>query len=258
MKTKLSSAHPVTPIPPGSVLSAVPQIEAEKNACYWPLRPDGSKVKGSQKVVANRIETIAKISRSNVLDKDRPDKDLDYELDRITSHEIVEANGFEGGKVGSQSHLHSNLQSDVSKPELETKSRRKGDIQVSYNLNMKTKGSPGLRSLRSKNRAVRDKIENIEKNKVERKKVSLSPNKVKIKELSERIKSKVVKYDKNAVNGNKDGKMIDKMELRKSGLKKLKLIGSTLNINVKIKDKLGLSWAKLSSAGVKIRLVSIG
>ena len=70
------------------------------------------------------------------MDKDRPDEDLDYELDRITSHEIVEANGFEGNKVVSQSHLHSILQTDVSKPELETKFRRKGDIQVSYKLNI--------------------------------------------------------------------------------------------------------------------------
>ena len=68
-------------------------------------------------------------------------------------------------------------------------------------MHKKVVNSPGMKAAlnasRLENAGVRGKVESFENKKVQRIKVSISPNKMRRKEVSENIKSKLVKYDKN-------------------------------------------------------------
>ena len=100
----------------------------------------------------------------------------------------------------------------------------------------KTSDSPGLKSLKSKPKAVSEKVTAFERKKVERNKVKLSPKKLKLKEVSNKIRSKMLKYDDDSKNkGDKKESKTVVIEIKDAI--KLSLIKGALKENVQVKGK---------------------
>ena len=65
--------------------------------------------------------------------------------------------------------------------------------------------SPGLKALRSnKRREVRKKIIDIENSKVKREKVSISPKKIRLKEISAKMQSRMIRYADDSAKKSND------------------------------------------------------
>ena len=132
------------------------------------------------------------------------------------------------------------------------KSRRQCPI-VTSNVNShvsKPSDSPGLKSLRERNKVVKERIKGLEIKKVERKKVSLSPNKVKIKQLTAKFNARSDSNINNKIDGHKDDKNVKELvndhksdkKVKKDKnddkeIRKLELIKESLRENANMKEK---------------------
>ena len=210
--TKLSSAYPKTPTPIKCVWPSGMEIQGaeevvvkEARKCYSINHPNNN-----TRLVAEPIGIETKLSRDTKMNGSFLGRKIRGDLEKSDSKsDVIVKDGVKPSFV-MQSHLVLNMINN--KKETTTFDNKSRQLSQS-------KDSPSLKALKRKNaKEVREKVIEIENCRVKRNEVSLSPNKMKLKKVSENIKNKMSKYDEI-----KSRNQIDKMDKIENPKKIVKL-----------------------------------
>ena len=215
------------------------------NVKLFPLISDSNEGKSKSNLIQIGIdieENDSNGEKGTISPKLSPKSDSNGDITSIES--IAKENDSKGDKV-------------IISPKLSPKSDSNEGNKLSRVSHNGDKDSPGLKALRLKKNysGIRSKLEAYEKTKVARSKVLISPNKIRRKDLSDKIRTKMVNLDKIITKNDdkskdKSDKMTDNMEF-----KKLKLIKNSIEENVKLG---GLDEAKTIKTEAEIDATKMG